>query len=242
MSVPALADTAQPETGVGWFGKLPVLGDFASRRLPPAFVELWDGWLQRSIAASRQRLGERWLDVYLTSPIWRFALLEHVSGADAWAGVMMPSVDRVGRYFPFTLATPVATAPADLRWLAGADAWYDALEALALRTLDEGFGVDDLELGLAQLAFPNPEPLAGDAAAIARWWNDFPSQPLALTAPRSVCAGLAEASLAALASGGEGRTLWWARAQGESTFCVLGYPGLPPENEFATMMTVLAQA
>ena len=33
-------------TGVpGWFGKLPGLGDFASRRLPDTFVAAWDRWL-----------------------------------------------------------------------------------------------------------------------------------------------------------------------------------------------------
>ena len=30
-------------------------------------------WLQECLAASRSSLGERWLDVYLTSPAWRFA-------------------------------------------------------------------------------------------------------------------------------------------------------------------------
>ena len=58
----------------GWFGKLPHLGDFASRRLPPSFVRPWDRWLQRGLASARSELGERWLDLYLVAPILRFWL------------------------------------------------------------------------------------------------------------------------------------------------------------------------
>ena len=54
----------------GWYGKLPSLGDFASRRLPVEFVKAWDSCLQEVIPASREALAERWLDAYLTMPIW----------------------------------------------------------------------------------------------------------------------------------------------------------------------------
>src|SRR5262249_35940975 len=36
----------------GWYGKLPSLGDFASRRLPVEFVKAWDSCLQEVIPAS----------------------------------------------------------------------------------------------------------------------------------------------------------------------------------------------
>ena len=57
---------------VGFFGKLPSHGDFLRRRVSDAFVDAWDAWLRECLAASRAALGERWLDVYLTSPAWRF--------------------------------------------------------------------------------------------------------------------------------------------------------------------------
>ncbi len=87
-------------TIVGFYGKLPVVGDFVSRRLPNEFIKPWDGWLQSAIAASREELGDEWLNSYLTSPIWRFLLSPGVCGNKAVAGIMMPSVDRVGRYYP----------------------------------------------------------------------------------------------------------------------------------------------
>src|SRR6185295_13380063 len=88
----------------GWYGKLPNLGDFASRRLPPSFVDGWDAFLQRGLVAARDEWGPGWLDRYLVAPILRFWLGPGVLGDGAWAGLVMPSVDRVGRHFPLTVA------------------------------------------------------------------------------------------------------------------------------------------
>ena len=88
----------------GFYGKLPELGDFVNRRLPQNFIDPWDSWLQQAIATSRDQLGGNWLNNYLTSPIWRFAVSSGVVGESPWCGLLMPSVDRVGRYFPLTLA------------------------------------------------------------------------------------------------------------------------------------------
>lgn len=99
----------------GWFGKIPCLGDFASRRLPAAFISPWDAWLQSVIIGSREILDERWLEVYLHSPIWQFMLHPGLCGSSGWFGVLMPSVDRANRHFPLTIAfeTPVADLNAE---------------------------------------------------------------------------------------------------------------------------------
>jgi type VI secretion system protein ImpM len=231
---------ASEQSVPGWFGKLPALGDFASRRLSSEFIAEWDAWLQRSLAASRRQLGERWLELYLTSPIWRFALLSRACGPDAWAGVLMPSVDNVGRYFPLTIALPLGESLSSLRRIGAAEAWYASVEEVALSALDDRFTIDALEERLAQLPFPSDAPPADDAIRLADWWGE-PAEPLALIASRAVCAALADAALGAMAATGTGRTLWWANARGESSSCVLGYVGLPGESEFAVMMTALAQ-
>ena len=54
-----------------------------------------------------------WLDGYLASPSWRFLLMPGVMDGQPWAGVLMPSVDRVGRYYPLTIARPLPALPAD---------------------------------------------------------------------------------------------------------------------------------
>lgn len=142
----------------GWYGKLPHLGDFASRRLPDGFVRRWDRWLQRSLASARAQLGERWLDAYLVAPILRFWVGPGVLGEGGWAGLMMPSVDRVGRHFPLTIAQPVEPLAAAL----AARAWLRALDAAARQVLDVDFSVDDFERALG--AVPVVDPLAVDEA------------------------------------------------------------------------------
>jgi len=89
----------------GWYGKLPALGDFAVRRLPPAFVEPWDAWLCAVLAAGRE--GEMaFVDAALADRIsLRFVLGAGVVTRDIWVGVIVPSADRVGRRFPLTVAT-----------------------------------------------------------------------------------------------------------------------------------------
>ncbi len=139
----------------GFFGKLPVLGDFVTRRLPKSFVSVWDNWLQSAIATSREQLGELWLDTYLFSPIWRFGLSPGICGAAAWAGVLMPSVDKVNRHFPLTLAFPLADAES-LMYLFGTkegDAWFGDLEKLALSSLD-GLSVDEIDERLQAIHAP----------------------------------------------------------------------------------------
>ncbi|MDE2448704.1 MAG: type VI secretion system-associated protein TagF [Gammaproteobacteria bacterium] len=131
------------ESATGFYGKLPCRGDFMQRRVPQGFVDTWDAWLQECLYVSRQQLAEQWLDLYLTSPVWRFVLTEGICGERAYAGVMLPSVDRVGRYFPLTLVAPLEPGTCILEAACGAGrAWFDAAEELALKALD----ASDLDL------------------------------------------------------------------------------------------------
>src|ERR1051326_5604040 len=95
----------------GFYGKLPSQGDFLTRRLPREFVAPWDAWLQQGIAASRALLESDWEESYRSAPVWRFLLAPGVCGDAAWAGLLQPSMDRVGRYFPLTIA---AKLPSDV--------------------------------------------------------------------------------------------------------------------------------
>jgi type VI secretion system protein ImpM len=121
---------------VGLFGKLPARGDFVRVGLPGNFIEPWDAWLQRALASARVQLGERWLPAWLEAPVWRFSLPPGACGAGAALGLMMPSVDRVGRYFPLTLAAvfPVGD-PAPSPEQGGA--WLDNCEAAGRSALEQ---------------------------------------------------------------------------------------------------------
>jgi type VI secretion system protein ImpM len=160
---------------VGLYGKLPSHGDFLRRRVDNEFIGVWDAWLQECIATSRAELGDEWLNIYLTSPAWRFVCDSGVCGNRVYAGVMVPSVDRVGRYFPLTLMWAV---PADVTPFAVArvaNEWFDAaerliVEALATERLD--FEEFDRQLiafseKLATASWQESVILHGDQAAMA---------------------------------------------------------------------------
>jgi len=129
-------------TITGFYGKLPIIGDFVSRRLPNTFINPWDSWLQNAIAASREELGNEWLNSYLTSPIWRFLLSAGVCGDKAVAGIVMPSVDRVGRYFPLTVAVIFEQSPALPFLFTAGNTWFEQLEDAALSGLEGNLDIN----------------------------------------------------------------------------------------------------
>jgi type VI secretion system protein ImpM len=143
---------AGASAAAGWFGKMPALGDFASRRLPADWIEAWDGWLQRELVRARALLGDDdWLSLYLVAPVRRFWLAPGLLARSAWLGVLMPSVDSVGRYFPFTLATALPPNRDELVDALANDNWLDAADALARRVLDPAFDVSSLETAVLEL-------------------------------------------------------------------------------------------
>ena len=120
----------------GWYGKIPSTGDFITRRLPAAFTEAWDRWLQEAMDGSRDRLGARWLESYLSMPVWRFVLSPGMVTPNAWAGLMLPSVDAASRHFPLTIAVALPSASLNLpATLFAAAEWYDEVEEIALSAI-----------------------------------------------------------------------------------------------------------
>jgi type VI secretion system protein ImpM len=161
----------QAAAEAGLFGKLPSRGDFVQLGLPGSFVRPWDGWLQHAMAGSQQRVGDGWLDAYLESPVWRFALPGGICGAGAVLGLLMPSVDRVGRYFPLTLAA-VFPAGAGVPAADAAGRWLEACEGAGRAALDDDVPPDEVA---GQVARALPLLGAGGAAETPRsgvWWTD----------------------------------------------------------------------
>ncbi|MEO6237723.1 MAG: type VI secretion system-associated protein TagF [Vicinamibacterales bacterium] len=159
---------------IGFYGKLPSHGDFLKRRVSDPFVDAWDGWLRECLAASQTALGDRWLDVYLTSPAWRFACAAGACGPLPVIGVVAPSVDQVGRYFPLTLVAQLSADASLLTAATGSDRFFDSAERLVIETLAtervdfDRFdrGVMALEQELGTLTMPSPLVLDAGASAI----------------------------------------------------------------------------
>lgn len=247
MSEPALNPDA-PEQAAGWYGKIPALGDFASRRLPQEFIGAWDGWLQRGMDASRAALGAGWQEIYLSCPVWRFILLPGACGEQAWAGVMMPSVDKVGRHFPLTIAAPVAgsaaspVSPVSSWGIFSATDWFDAIERAALACLDLACAVETLESRLAAIPPPmRPEPAGQElpaAAALAGWWraDGDAALSLAMPGPASFPAVVGAGAMQLLYEAGRGRSMWWHFDELADAACLRGFHGLPPAAAFTGLM------
>lgn len=144
------------EQGFGAFGKMPSVGDFFRVTAPGGFVSVWDDWLQTGILSTRQRLGDRWDEHYMSAPIWRFVLAAGLAGPQKVLGILMPSVDRVGRQFPLTLMTamPGDDSPAHDHF--NAKPAFEELENLALDALSETMTRDLLIARLSQLSPPPP--------------------------------------------------------------------------------------
>lgn len=142
--------------GFGAFGKMPSLGDFFRVGLPNSFVEPWDRWLQTGIRSVRAELNNQWNECFMSAPIWRFTLGAGLAGPTAMMGVLMPSVDRVGRQFPLTLAMPMPHLSEIPLAHFNATAQFEHLERVALGALEDGFTREMLMGRLVQVPYNQP--------------------------------------------------------------------------------------
>jgi len=225
-------------TSPGFYGKLPILGDFVSRRLPAHFVRAWDAWLQEALSASREQLGSSWLDIYLTSPIWRFGLSPGTCGADACAGILMPSVDSVGRYFPLTVAVLVPQKDI-LPWLffAGAE-WFKKLERLALSVLEDELDFDefDRELKNQALAPILPSDDTDPAACDLNEKNGQLIFQISMGELSQVREAFGHLSTCLLGKFLPNYSLWCTSGSDKVNPSLLVYHGLPPPAVFAEFL------
>lgn len=154
---------------IGCFGKVPAHGDFVWQTLPARFVTPWDNWLQSQLLALREQQPDEWLQTYLCGPIWRFMIQDEGLGSATWCGIVTPSVDIVGRYFPFTIATALPLYTSVVYAPALLSDWLHNAEEVALEALTSALPMEELmsrvrEYPLPQIPErPPPEQLAGQS-------------------------------------------------------------------------------
>jgi type VI secretion system protein ImpM len=218
----------------GFFGKVTSHGDFVGRRLEASFQQGWDAWLQAGMQQGKQTLAERWGPVYLSSPIWRFALARGVCGEKAWVGLMMPSVDRVGRHFPLTLASCIDGQESLLDCASLHDDWFQDLEELALSSLGEGFSLDDFDTALCNMGPPDSTGAAVIAGATEA------GTVIALDPSQELHAQLSAPSVALMkAVAGAAlheHSLWWTDGSQQIPPCMLVCNGLPAAGAFVALL------
>ena len=224
-----MAGNAYP---AGYYGKLPARGDFITRSLAPQFVNSWDAWLQQAIRASRERLKDAWLESYLSAPLWRFLLPPGLLMPQAVAGVFCPSVDRIGRHFPFTIAALLGPDPLnEVGTFVRTSGWFAAVEEVALAGLDPALDLDRYGERNDQLAFP------GDSRAPT---NVSPSGKARGAHLQALVQDEAsyEATLRSLVQQVRpaGCALWLTAGSETIADCALATDGLPSPERFAAML------
>ena len=206
----------------GFYGKLASRGDFVSRDLPADFIQPWDSWLAAGLHSSHRELGDQWLEAYLISPLWRFLLAPGLCGREAVAGVIMPSVDRVGRYFPLTVAQPVERHTDLASLVAGPQGWFEAVEQALLDTLQAEADVEQFVQALDRVPplAGQPEPLIEDAGELRRSAAATPQDRQAALA-RWACADA---------------SLWWGCGSERVAAGLVRCQGMPSEQVFTQFL------
>jgi type VI secretion system protein ImpM len=206
-----------------------------TRRLPRSFVGPWDSWLQDVVGGSRARMGEAWLDAYLTSPIWRFVLPAGLCGEGAAAGVLMPSVDRVGRYFPLTIAGMLAGGVELLAVPVAGAAWFGKAEELARSALADAFDFDGFDAEVAALGgLAADEPGLAPAGAMVA--EGGPGLHLAIPSADAVDRVYRQLAERFLNASYPRFSLWWTSGSEDASGTFVACGGLPSVEGFAAFL------
>lgn len=218
----------------GYFGKLPTVGDFIHQVLPQDFANGFHEWLQLSMAQTRESLGDEFLTYYLNCPSWKFITSPGVCGAQAVAGITIPSVDQVGRYFNFTLATvlPLDTDP--IAYVMANRAGFKAVELLALDILDSDYSTEQVEMKVREtsLQFHSLQPARNEV--------ETKTDHLHISLDRPVpFADQASTLLSHLLAEKLGDfSVWWYGQEGQTMSKMVVCQGMPSTDVYEQLLTL----
>lgn len=120
----------------GFHGKIPSKGDFVSRGLSRDVIVALDDWFQTGMLASKSSLDTAWQAHYQVAPIWHYYISPGIIDDQAWLGIWIPSIDRVGRSFPLTMLAQSPYALTQLTSIKGFTDWFIGCEDLLLGALE----------------------------------------------------------------------------------------------------------
>lgn len=205
----------------GYLGKVPGRGDFLAHNVSSELRDLFFEWCQASLAVSRDQLGDDWLDAWLTAPIWHFCSGPGGMAETGVAGTMIPSVDRVGRHFPFLVLAGFNGVAIDA-WRQ--PDWAAAMEDCILAVLDDNWEEAAWRQRLATVDQPGSD-------SVRLTW---PATDGNLVIP----GGARESEwLDALLRRQNSGAVWWTQGSAFVEPSTLLTDGLPKVGQFAAMMT-----
>jgi type VI secretion system protein ImpM len=144
----------------------------------------------------------------------------------------MPSIDRVGRHFPFTIAADLSHE-AGLSMIADAR-WFENLEGLALSTLEEPFDLEAFDASLEQLRLPSPPESPTSKLRSAQNETDF--LVFGLASMDSLSSALPSIAQSLLQESSARLTFWWTSGSDRVRPCLVTCRGLPNASSFSAFL------
>lgn len=217
---------------LGFYGKLPTYGDFIQKRLPTDFINPWHEWLQTGMLACRDKNPEGWMPFYLNCPAWSFVLSAGICGEQAIAGVTIPSVDRVGRYFNFTMASILPPGINPAVFAASYSGWLEGLENLALSVLEEEMEQDHIEAAINELS----AELVLNPMSDSAYSNSTVHKKLVAETSAGVQEMAAQMLHKLIASEHEMYGLWWHSGSSQVSAQLVSCANMPAEDVYLGLM------
>lgn len=201
----------------------------------------WDQWLATEIQTRSANSARQWLNAYLQSPTYHF-----VAGPDCitsaqhqpMAGVLMPSVDKVGRYFPLAICTLLPALPNNIRDTAVLMQWLQQLDDIAANALHEDWSIAAFEDALTLHPAPTQSPTATTEQADIL---TLPNQPdiyeaMTLHQPCHVTSQRLTQAWSPVDADSSPKSWWWkAPTIDFATPSISVYSGLPQGIDFASL-------
>jgi type VI secretion system ImpM family protein len=215
---------------IGYFGKVPSVGDFVFRNVASGLREGFDDWLQHALEASRSQMKDGWLNAFLTSPVWRLVLDRQYESDPLTVGIMIPSVDKVGRYFPFCIFIQMDRMELDAAFIAECDLALDSLEDFILSVLEADF---DLEYFDYQLAAVAKKLMSADGGGLAHILGVDQGKILtSFFAPDK--SAVLNSRLSALKT--QGGSIWWTNGSDHRIADIHFYDAMPTPSTYAAFL------
>lgn len=218
----------EPVPLVGWFGKLPVIGDFAGRGLPSALREQIHTWCADGLGRLTERHGETWKAAFQLAPVWHFAMNADIWEARPLAGCVAPSMDRIGRCSPVVALRSVDGARIS-EYLPPQSRWLFEVESLLRRLVQGALGVDAIQAELeAALEADNTQRREGDSTGdILTDLGIVPGQKPGWFSWPDLAERFGER---------KGRSFWWAEPSPQRPPRQIIHNGAPDDELFELLM------
>lgn len=228
-------NTYESEYHQGYFGKIPSHEDFVSKGLPTSFQGPWDIWLQSMLSNSKKELGNDWEKCYIRSPVYRFVLTAGICGEQTWMGMMIPCVDKAGKYYPMTICRSLPDQPNPLVAITENKKWFSDAEALLLSCSNDDFSLANFDNEVKYLRLK--EEGEEDATSIQRIVQQHPNNAWRMTSPNANFSEISPfITHALLEKFCLSYSVWWTAGSTSILPSIIISQGLPPVSSGASAL------